>query len=188
MRSGHASRISATCGTCRADAASDARKGIGSPGVRALVAMGLLAEAGRPSLLATGLDVPDKRLDANRATARLVLLGEYPEVLELSSARSFKGRTLRFDQKVELEGIVQQARSLTDPGEIEAAYAEFRRAFERVVASHIDGLPPLGEFVPGPDIVEALEAGLRVTPAEGPTPALSLPDPPVEDDLHETEE
>jgi segregation and condensation protein B len=33
---------------------------------------------------------------------------------------------------------------------------------ERLGLHSIDDLPPLGEFFPGPDVVEALERGLRV--------------------------
>ena len=33
---------------------------------------------------------------------------------------------------------------------------------ERLGLNSLDELPPLGDFVPGPDVVEALEAGLRV--------------------------
>jgi len=30
----------------------------------------------------------------------------------------------------------------------------------------VDDLPPISEFIPGADVVEALEQGLRVTPIE----------------------
>jgi len=36
-------------------------------------------------------------------------------------------------------------------------------------------LPPLGDFVPGPEMVEALEAGLRITPDEPLDPPTDAP-------------
>ena len=35
---------------------------------------------------------------------------------------------------------------------------------ERLGLDSIDDLPPIAEFIPGADVVEALEVGLRVTP------------------------
>ncbi len=35
---------------------------------------------------------------------------------------------------------------------------------ERLGLESVDDLPPIAEFIPGPDVVEALEHGLRVTP------------------------
>ena len=37
---------------------------------------------------------------------------------------------------------------------------------ERLGLDSLDDLPSLAEFVPGPDVVEALEQGLRVDPAD----------------------
>jgi segregation and condensation protein B len=42
---------------------------------------------------------------------------------------------------------------------------------EKLGLDSVDQLPPLGEFVPGADVVEALEHGLRVTPAPVDLPA-----------------
>ena len=42
---------------------------------------------------------------------------------------------------------------------------------EKLGLNSLADLPPLAEFVPGPEVVEALEQGLRVTPAEPPAPA-----------------
>ena len=35
---------------------------------------------------------------------------------------------------------------------------------EKLGLESLDDLPPIAEFIPGPDVVEALEHGLRVTP------------------------
>ena len=54
----------------------------------------------------------------------------------------------------------------TDPGPGNAALFGTTDLFlERLGLRTIEDLPPIAEFVPGPDIVEALEAGLRAEPA-----------------------
>ena len=55
-----------------------------------------------------------------------------------------------------------------DPGPGQAVLFGTTRLFlEKLGLDSLDDLPALGEFVPGPDVVEALEMGLRVTPAPG---------------------
>jgi segregation and condensation protein B len=52
-----------------------------------------------------------------------------------------------------------------DPGPGQAVLFGTTRLFlERLGIDSLDDLPALGEFVPGPEVMEALEAGLRVTP------------------------
>lgn len=46
---------------------------------------------------------------------------------------------------------------------------------ERMGLDSLDSLPPLGDFVPGTDVMEALERGLRVTPED------ATPSPPAGD-------
>lgn len=61
-----------------------------------------------------------------------------------------------------------------DPGPGQAVLFGTTRLFlERLGIDSLDDLPPLGAFVPGPEVVEALEAGLRVSPDE--TGPVSLP-------------
>jgi segregation and condensation protein B len=56
-----------------------------------------------------------------------------------------------------------------DPGPGQATLYGTTTAFlEKLGLDRIDDLPPIAEFIPGADVVEALEAGLRVTNA--PTP------------------
>lgn len=51
-----------------------------------------------------------------------------------------------------------------DPGPGQAVLFGTTRLFlERMGLDTLDGLPALAAFVPGPDVVEALEAGLRMT-------------------------
>ena len=55
-----------------------------------------------------------------------------------------------------------------DPGPGQAVLFGTTRLFlEKLGIDSLDDLPPLGEFVPGPEVMEALEAGLRVTPPDG---------------------
>ncbi len=52
-----------------------------------------------------------------------------------------------------------------DPGPGNAVlFGTTREFLERMGLDGIDDLPPLGEFVPGPEVVEALERGLRSDP------------------------
>lgn len=64
-----------------------------------------------------------------------------------------------------------------DPGPGQALLWGTTRAFlEKLGIDSLDQLPALAEFVPGADIVEALEHGLRITP----TP-VDLPSPTADD-------
>jgi segregation and condensation protein B len=52
-----------------------------------------------------------------------------------------------------------------DPGPGQAVLFGTTKLFlEKLGISSLDDLPPLGEFVPSAEVVEALEQGLRVTP------------------------
>ena len=54
-----------------------------------------------------------------------------------------------------------------DPGPGQAVLFGTTTLFlEKLGIASLDDLPPLGEIVPGPEVVEALEQGLRVTPDE----------------------
>jgi len=56
-----------------------------------------------------------------------------------------------------------------DPGPGQATLYGTTTAFlEKLGLDRIDDLPPIAEFIPGADVVEALEAGLRVTDAPSP--------------------
>jgi segregation and condensation protein B len=54
-----------------------------------------------------------------------------------------------------------------DPGPGQALLFGTTQAFlEKLGLDSVDDLPPIAEFIPGADVVEALEAGLRVTDAD----------------------
>ncbi len=59
-----------------------------------------------------------------------------------------------------------------DPGPGQAVLFGTTRSFlEALGLDSLDDLPPLGDFVPGPEMVEALETGLRPAGDEHPAPA-----------------
>ena len=59
-----------------------------------------------------------------------------------------------------------------DPGPGQAVlFGTTKQFLEKLGLDSLEELPPLGDFVPGPEMVEALEAGLRITPDEPPTDA-----------------
>jgi len=69
-----------------------------------------------------------------------------------------------------------------DPGPGQAVLFGTTRLFlEKLGIDSLDDLPPLGEFVPGPELVEALEAGLRVTDDDGAGEAAQGDAPPAAD-------
>ena len=75
---------------------------------------------------------------------------------------------------VDVEGVMRnlQHRGLIDevsrdPGPGNAVlYGTTQEFLERMGIDAVSDLPPLGEFVPGPEVVEALERSLRVGPDE----------------------
>lgn len=63
-----------------------------------------------------------------------------------------------------------------DPGPGQAVLFGTTRTFlEKLGLDSLEQLPPLGDFVPGPEMVEALEAGLRITPDEPLDPPTDAP-------------
>jgi segregation and condensation protein B len=65
-----------------------------------------------------------------------------------------------------------------DPGPGQAVlFGTTRELLERLGLDSLDDLPPLGQFVPGADVVEALEQGLRGEPAVEEIPGSSLDGP-----------
>ena len=58
-----------------------------------------------------------------------------------------------------------------DPGPGQAVmYGTTREFLERLGLDSLADLPPLGDFVPAPDVVDALERGLRVSDDPAPNP------------------
>ena len=65
-----------------------------------------------------------------------------------------------------------------DPGPGQAVlFGTTRQFLEKLGLDSLEQLPPLGDFVPGPEMVEALEAGLRITPDEPLDPPTDAPAP-----------
>ena len=63
-----------------------------------------------------------------------------------------------------------------DPGPGQAVLFGTTRSFlEKLGLDSLEQLPPLGDFVAGPEMVEALEAGLRITPDEPLDPPTDAP-------------
>jgi segregation and condensation protein B len=61
---------------------------------------------------------------------------------------------------LESRGFIEEV--ARDPGPGQAVlYGTSRLFLERLGLDSVDQLPPLGQFVPGPDVVEALEHGLH---------------------------
>ena len=67
-----------------------------------------------------------------------------------------------------------------DPGPGAAVlYGTTRTFLERLGMSSLDDLPPLGDFVPDPSVVEALERGLRITDSPDASASTAGDDEPV---------
>jgi segregation and condensation protein B len=61
---------------------------------------------------------------------------------------------------LQVRGYVEEV--ARDPGPGQAVlYGTSRMFLERLGLDSLDDLPPLAEFVPGPEVMEALEQGLR---------------------------
>ena len=66
---------------------------------------------------------------------------------------------------LQVRGYIEEV--ARDPGPGQAVLYGTTSAFlEKLGLNSIDDLPPLGDFVPGPDVVEALEQGLRPAAAD----------------------
>jgi len=61
---------------------------------------------------------------------------------------------------LQVRGYVEEVGRDPGPGQA-VLYGTSRLFLERLGLDSLDDLPPLGDFVPGPDVVEALEQGLR---------------------------
>ena len=60
-------------------------------------------------------------------------------------------------------GYIEEVARDAGPGQA-VLFGTTRRFLERLGIDSLDDLPPLGNFVPGAELVEALEAGLRIEP------------------------
>jgi segregation and condensation protein B len=66
-------------------------------------------------------------------------------------------------------GYVQEVGRDPGPGQA-VMYGTTREFLERLGIDSLEDLPPLGDFVPAPEVVDALERGLRVSDDPSPNP------------------
>lgn len=64
---------------------------------------------------------------------------------------------------LESRGYIEEIARSQGPGQA-ALYGTTRKFLERLGIDSLDDLPPLAQFVPGADVVEQLEQGLRADP------------------------
>ncbi len=73
-------------------------------------------------------------------------------------------------RNLQQRGLIDEVSRDTGPGNA-VLYGTTQEFLERMGIDSVAGLPPLGEFVPGPEVVEALERSLRVVSDEVTIPA-----------------
>jgi segregation and condensation protein B len=71
-------------------------------------------------------------------------------------------------------GYITELARDTGPGQA-VLFGTTSLFLERLGLNSLDELPPLGDFVPGPEVMEALEAGLRIDDT-GSEPVIDLRD------------
>ena len=110
------------------------------------------------------LEVQSRKLTA--AAMETLAIVAYKQPISRAQISAIRG--------VDVEGVMRnlQQRGLIDevsrdvgPGNA-VLYGTTQEFLERMGINSTTDLPPLGEFVPGPEVVEALERSLRVVPDE----------------------
>jgi segregation and condensation protein B len=71
-------------------------------------------------------------------------------------------------------GYIEEVARDPGPG-LAVLFGTTRTFLEKLGLDSLDDLPPLGDFVPAPEMVEALERGLRLEPEPAPAPADAPP-------------
>ncbi len=123
------------------------------------------AEAQAPYVERFVLDGQSARLSA--AALETLAIVAYKQPISRNQIAAIRG--------VNVDGVVRTlqqrgfvAEVARDPGPGQAVlYGTTPLFLERMGLDSIDELPPLGDFVPGADVVEALERGLRVDEGAG---------------------
>jgi len=106
----------------------------------------------------------DQRARLSGAALETLAIIAYKQPISRAQVAAIRG--------VDPDGVIRtlQARGYIDevgrdPGPGQAVLFGTTTTFlERLGLDTIDDLPPIAEFIPGADVVEALEVGLRVTP------------------------
>lgn len=114
------------------------------------------------------LDGQSARLSA--AALETLAIIAYKQPVSRSQVAAIRG--------VNADGVIRtlQARGYVteigrDPGPGQAVlYGTTRLFLEKLGLDRIEDLPPLAEFVPGPEVMEALESSLRIDSAASPAP------------------
>jgi segregation and condensation protein B len=109
----------------------------------------------------------DQRARLSAAALETLAIVAYKQPISRAQIASIRGvdpdgvlRTLQGRGYVDVVG--------RDPGPGQAVLYGTTPAFlEKLGLDTVDDLPPIAEFIPGADVVEALEAGLRVTDGPG---------------------
>jgi len=110
----------------------------------------------------------DQRARLSGAALETLAIVAYKQPISRAQVASIRG--------VDPDGVLRtlQGRGYIDvvghdsgPGQA-TLYGTTVTFLEKLGLDRIEDLPPIAEFIPGADVVEALEAGLRVTDAPGP--------------------
>ena len=128
----------------------------------------------------------DQRARLSGAALETLAIVAYKQPISRAQIASIRG--------VDPDGVLRtlQARGYVDevgrdqgPGQA-ILFGTTATFLEKLGLPSLDDLPPIAEFIPGADVVEALEIGLRVTPlievstSDAPMPG-PVPDAPVSD-------
>ncbi len=133
----------------------------------------------------------DQRARLSGAALETLAIVAYKQPISRAQIASIRG--------VDPDGVLRtlQARGYIDevgrdqgPGQA-ILFGTTATFLEKLGLPSLDDLPPIAEFIPSADVVEALETGLRVTPlievstndspAPGPTPETAAPEAPAPD-------
>ncbi|MGB0114629.1 MAG: SMC-Scp complex subunit ScpB [Ilumatobacteraceae bacterium] len=121
----------------------------------------------------------DQRARLSGAALETLAIVAYKQPISRSQIASIRG--------VDPDGVLRtlQARGYIDevgrdngPGQA-ILFGTTASFLEKLGLASLDDLPPIAEFIPGADVVEALEVGLRVTPVIDVSTA-TVPDEPTE--------
>jgi segregation and condensation protein B len=107
----------------------------------------------------------DQRARLSGAALETLAIVAYKQPISRAQVASIRGvdpdgvlRTLH------ARGYIEEVARDDGPGQA-ILYGTTSAFLEKLGLESIDHLPPIAEFIPGPEVVEALEEGLRVTPA-----------------------
>jgi len=106
----------------------------------------------------------DQRARLSGAALETLAIVAYKQPISRAQVAAIRGvdpdgvmRTLQ------ARGYIDEVGRDTGPGQA-ILYGTTATFLERLGLDSVDDLPPIAEFIPGADVVEALEDGLRVTP------------------------